>query len=108
LRLHNFWHYLLALQEALDKIQALKNSKVCWHFIGPIQSNKTKQIAQNFDWVHSVDTAQLLSIYRSCDIQDAEILSGLLAQPVVRIVAANIINKIFLFNANHKIVGLNT
>ncbi|CAC9501038.1 UPF0001 protein YggS [uncultured Gammaproteobacteria bacterium] len=47
------------LQEALDKIQALKNSKVCWHFIGPIQSNKTKQIAQNFDWVHSVDRLKI-------------------------------------------------
>jgi uncharacterized pyridoxal phosphate-containing UPF0001 family protein len=30
------------LQEALDKIAALENAKVCWHFIGPIQSNKTK------------------------------------------------------------------
>jgi uncharacterized pyridoxal phosphate-containing UPF0001 family protein len=46
------------LQEALDKIAALENAKVCWHFIGPIQSNKTKQIAQNFDWVHSVDRRQ--------------------------------------------------
>jgi pyridoxal phosphate enzyme (YggS family) len=32
---------------------------VCWHFIGPIQSNKTKQIAQNFDWVHSVDRLKI-------------------------------------------------
>ncbi|SEH70534.1 Predicted pyridoxal phosphate-dependent enzyme,YBL036C type, partial [Bathymodiolus azoricus thioautotrophic gill symbiont] len=47
------------LQEALDKIQTLKNSKVCWHFIGPIQSNKTKQIAQNFDWVHSIDRLKI-------------------------------------------------
>jgi uncharacterized pyridoxal phosphate-containing UPF0001 family protein len=43
------------LQEALDKIAALENAKVCWHFIGPIQSNKTKQIAQNFDWVHRIN-----------------------------------------------------
>jgi pyridoxal phosphate enzyme (YggS family) len=43
------------LQEALDKIQILKNQDLIWHFIGAIQSNKTQQIAQNFDWVHSVD-----------------------------------------------------
>ena len=47
------------LQEALDKIAVLENAKVCWHFIGPIQSNKTKQIAQNFDWVHSVDRLKI-------------------------------------------------
>ncbi|MDB2590684.1 YggS family pyridoxal phosphate-dependent enzyme [Candidatus Thioglobus sp.] len=43
------------LQEALEKIQALKGQDLIWHFIGPIQSNKTKQIAQSFSWVHSVD-----------------------------------------------------
>jgi len=43
------------LQEALEKIDTLKGQDLIWHFIGPIQSNKTKQIAQNFDWVHSVD-----------------------------------------------------
>ncbi|WXT99518.1 MAG: Pyridoxal phosphate homeostasis protein [Catillopecten margaritatus gill symbiont] len=47
------------LQEALGKIEALKGQGVCWHFIGPIQSNKTKQIAQNFDWVHSVDRLKI-------------------------------------------------
>ena len=43
------------LQEALEKIEALKGQGLCWHFIGPIQSNKTLKIAQNFNWVHSVD-----------------------------------------------------
>ncbi len=43
------------LQEALDKIDALADLDICWHFIGPIQSNKTRPIAENFDWVHSVD-----------------------------------------------------
>jgi pyridoxal phosphate enzyme (YggS family) len=43
------------LQEALGKITTLNNSELVWHFIGPIQSNKTKIIAQKFDWVHSVD-----------------------------------------------------
>ena len=55
------------LQEALTKINALPNLKIVWHFIGPIQSNKTKDIAQNFDWVQSVDRfkiAQRLSNQR--------------------------------------------
>ncbi len=47
------------VQEALDKIDALKKLApgvvLRWHFIGPIQSNKTKSIAEHFDWVHSVD-----------------------------------------------------
>ncbi len=47
------------LQEALEKIEILKNKDLIWHFIGPIQSNKTKQIAQNFDWVHSVDRLKI-------------------------------------------------
>ncbi|SMN16660.1 Hypothetical protein YggS, proline synthase co-transcribed bacterial homolog PROSC [uncultured Candidatus Thioglobus sp.] len=47
------------LQEALDKIEALKNQNLIWHFIGPIQSNKTKQIAENFSWVHSVDRLKI-------------------------------------------------
>ena len=48
------------LQEAIEKITHLSHlSDICWHFIGPIQSNKTKQIAQNFSWVHSVDRAKI-------------------------------------------------
>ena len=47
------------LQEALEKINALKNQELIWHFIGPIQSNKTKQIAENFSWVHSVDRLKI-------------------------------------------------
>lgn len=44
------------LQEALDKIAALDDlTDIDWHFIGPIQSNKTRQIASAFSWVHSVD-----------------------------------------------------
>lgn len=42
------------LQEALEKISALKDCDIEWHFIGRIQSNKTKAIAQNFAWVQSV------------------------------------------------------
>jgi len=47
------------LQEALEKIEALADLDICWHFIGPIQSNKTRAIAENFDWVHSVDRARV-------------------------------------------------
>jgi hypothetical protein len=47
------------LQEALDKMAALStmlaDTPITWHFIGPIQSNKTRPIAEHFDWVHSVD-----------------------------------------------------
>ncbi|BAP15578.1 hypothetical protein AS19_27270 [Alcanivorax sp. NBRC 101098] len=43
------------LQEALAKIAALRGRGLVWHFIGPIQSNKTRDIAAHFDWVHSVD-----------------------------------------------------
>lgn len=47
------------LQEALPKIEGLKDLDLVWHFIGPIQSNKTRQIAANFDWVHSVERAKI-------------------------------------------------
>jgi pyridoxal phosphate enzyme (YggS family) len=47
------------LQEALDKINVLSDLKLCWHFIGPIQSNKTRAIAEHFDWVHSVDRLKI-------------------------------------------------
>lgn len=47
------------LQEALAKMPALADLPIEWHFIGPIQSNKTKRIAENFAWVHSVDRAKV-------------------------------------------------
>jgi len=43
------------LQEALDKIEALNDCAIEWHFIGAIQSRKAAQIAENFAWVHSLD-----------------------------------------------------
>ena len=48
------------LQEAIEKIQALQKLPIIWHFIGPIQSNKTQSIAGHFDWVQSVDREKLL------------------------------------------------
>jgi len=64
------------VQEALPKIQAFYNfregaEKIIWHFLGPIQSNKTKLIAENFDWVHSVSSlkiAERLSKQRPQDL----------------------------------------
>ncbi|WP_289083405.1 YggS family pyridoxal phosphate-dependent enzyme [uncultured Spongiibacter sp.] len=47
------------LQEAVDKQAALQGRNACWHFIGPIQSNKTREIASHFDWVHSVDREKI-------------------------------------------------
>jgi PLP dependent protein len=43
------------LQEALDKIEALKDLEIEWHFIGHVQRNKTKHLAASFAWVHGVD-----------------------------------------------------
>ena len=47
------------LQEALKKMDALRDLDIGWHFIGSIQSNKTRLIAENFEWVHSVDSLKL-------------------------------------------------
>lgn len=57
-------------QEALAKMEALAHLALEWHFIGPLQSNKTKSVAENFDWIHSVDRikiARRLSLYRRDD-----------------------------------------
>lgn len=64
------------LQEAVPKIQALAHLPLRWHFIGPVQSNKTQLIAEHFDWVHSIDRlkiAQRLSRQRgaSKDLKEA-------------------------------------
>lgn len=47
------------VQEALDKMAALRDLPLQWHFIGPIQSNKTRAIAEKFSWVHSVDRLKI-------------------------------------------------
>jgi pyridoxal phosphate enzyme (YggS family) len=57
------------LQEAIPKISALKGP--AWHFIGSIQSNKTREIAANFHWVHSIESekvARRLSVQRDPDL----------------------------------------
>jgi pyridoxal phosphate enzyme (YggS family) len=55
------------VQEGVTKIIALDDLDLEWHFIGPLQSNKTREVAENFDWVHSLDRikiAQRLSAQR--------------------------------------------
>ncbi len=47
------------LQEALEKIEALADSALEWHFIGPVQSNKTRAIAGRFHWLHSLDRLRI-------------------------------------------------
>ena len=47
------------VQEAIAKQAQLQDCNIDWHFIGPIQSNKTQLIAQHFDWVHSVDRLKI-------------------------------------------------
>jgi PLP dependent protein len=49
------------VQEGLEKIEALADlrARLEWHFIGPLQSNKTRQVAEQFDWVHSIDRMKI-------------------------------------------------
>ena len=46
-------------QEAVEKIDAIGQNEIIWHFIGPIQSNKTSLVAQYFDWVHTIDRIKI-------------------------------------------------
>lgn len=64
------------LREALEKIAALSDLPLTWHFIGPIQSNKTRPIAEHFHWVHSVDRekiARRLNDQRPQDLPPLEV-----------------------------------
>ena len=66
------------VQEALEKIAALADlrSQITWHLIGPLQSNKTRVVAENFDWVHSVDrlkTAERLSAQRPAHLPPMQV-----------------------------------
>ncbi|TLU66804.1 YggS family pyridoxal phosphate-dependent enzyme [Thalassotalea litorea] len=83
------------VQEAVSKIQQLAhNSDLNWHFIGPIQANKTRLIADNFSWVHSVDREKIakrlneqrdpnitpLNVCLQVNISDEQSKSGVSAQ----------------------------
>ena len=64
------------VQEALDKQTQLRDLPLVWHFIGPIQSNKTRAIAEHFSWVHSVDRlkiAERLSAQRPVDLPPLQV-----------------------------------
>ena len=64
------------VQEALPKIRALSQNTIEWHFIGRIQQNKAKAIAENFSWVHSVASikyAQLLNKHRPANLSPLNI-----------------------------------
>ena len=85
------------LQEALPKMQALDDLDIEWHFIGPVQSNKTRSIAEHFQWVHSVDRYKIaqrlneqrpddlpqLNICIQLNISDEQSKSGLLKDAVL-------------------------
>ena len=58
------------LQEALDKMQALSDLEIEWHFIGHVQRNKTKHLAEKFAWVHGVD--RLIIAERLSNQRDAQ------------------------------------
>ncbi|PKO51170.1 MAG: YggS family pyridoxal phosphate-dependent enzyme [Betaproteobacteria bacterium HGW-Betaproteobacteria-21] len=47
------------VQEGVDKIDALRGLALEWHFIGPLQSNKTRAVAQAFDWVHGIERLKI-------------------------------------------------
>jgi len=89
------------LQEAIQKKQELASFNITWHFIGPIQSNKTKLIASNFNWVHSVDRLKIakrlseqrpshlppLNICLQVNISDEETKSGVMLEQLPQLVS---------------------
>jgi PLP dependent protein len=91
------------IQEGVDKVLALQHQRnLVWHMIGPIQSNKTRLVAQHFDWVHAIDRlkiAQRLSEQRPSDLKPLNVLiqvniddeaskSGVLASEVLDLAQA--------------------
>jgi pyridoxal phosphate enzyme (YggS family) len=64
------------VQEALPKLAELHDLAIVWHYIGPLQSNKTRVIAAHFAWVHSLDRlsiAQRLSVLRPADLPPLQV-----------------------------------
>ena len=92
------------VQEALDKMAALADLRgaIEWHLIGPLQSNKTRVVAEAFDWVHSVDRLKIaqrlsdqrppqlppLNVCLQVNISGEASKSGLLPQEVAQVAAA--------------------
>ena len=81
------------VQEAVDKINLLADMALSWHFIGAIQSNKCRDIAANFDWVHSIDRLKIarrlsqmrpqsrgpLNLFLQVNLQEEQTKSGVTA-----------------------------
>ena len=64
------------VQEGLDKVTKLEDRQLNWHFIGHLQSNKTRAVAEHFDWVHTIDkekTAKRLSDQRPGDLGELNV-----------------------------------
>ncbi|WP_100643061.1 YggS family pyridoxal phosphate-dependent enzyme [Alteromonas facilis] len=85
------------VQEGIEKIQQMRSfTDIEWHFIGPLQSNKTKAVAEHFDWVQSIDRLKIarrlseqrphdmapLNVCIQINIDDEETKSGVLASDV--------------------------
>ena len=73
------------IQDAMTKIPVLENLGCSWHFIGPIQSNKCRDIAFHFDWVHSIDRTKIAK--RLSDLRPAD------AEPINIFVQINLQNE---------------
>lgn len=72
------------VQEALGKIAAVKRDDLTWHFIGHLQSNKTRQVAEHFRWVHTVDRlkiAERLSRQRPYYAEDLNVCIQVMIDP---------------------------
>jgi hypothetical protein len=90
------------VQEALEKMDALADLPIEWHLIGPLQGNKTRTVAQRFDWVHSVDRLKIaerlsaqrptyrgpLDVCLEVNIDEAPNKSGLPPQQVAAVASA--------------------
>ncbi len=66
------------VQEALEKQSQLSDLELVWHFIGAIQSNKTRQIANHFSWVHSLDRLKILKRLNDQRSEDLPVLHACL------------------------------
>ncbi|MGE9551661.1 YggS family pyridoxal phosphate-dependent enzyme [Erwinia amylovora] len=66
------------VQEGVDKIQQLGNSSLTWHFIGPLQSNKSRLVAEHFDWCHTVDRLKIATRLNEQRPQDSAPLNVLI------------------------------
>lgn len=60
-------------QEAIAKVRALADLDITWHFIGAIQSNKTRDLAQHFQWIHTVDRAKVATRLNAAAKQDLDV-----------------------------------